>query len=590
MRIFKKFLASLIPTPKTGQVTLFIDSADNKLTRKEANETLSKYVTDAEGGAPIIDVTYDELITLRDVDELIPGQQYQITDYRTVHVIPGTLDINTGPIEPLIVTANSPSNLDIIAVSQNYPQDIIYYKWGTDEDNFPGATHGYITRRIDTDRNNNIATDWRHVKYRRYKISHQVDYNPATVYPKHAVVTRTTGLRVNQKELYVSLRDGNQGVAVNDGHWWRRFEFNNDEYAALTPTIWGLCYDKQNGDHLIKVNTTTEFQDKTFFGTYSANNYNNFINEFRLFNSVCVAKTTSDFYNNNITNDFYNNSIKTFRNNTITGGFFNNSIGSGFINNVLNWSFYENSISVKFSENVLDGHVFANSIGSDFYNNHIYYIFAGNIVAQLFSRNTILNGSVNNTFGNFFGFNTIHGEFSENKFGLSVFDNSLAKFSNNEVGNDFQSNTFRTSFTGGLIKENVIENTFDQYSRDGITIENTIKNTHNGIKVYKALLTQSGTNDPVATVLENTLGGEVVWTRESSGKYATNVGLFPQNRTLVFMSRINEMGSRSNAWYAYEDAVVIIESYKADNTTTDDNLLSDVDGFNKTTILIEVYP
>ena len=38
-------------------------------------------------------------------------------------------------------------------------------------------------------------------------------------------------------------------------------------------------------------------------------------------------------------------------------------------------------------------------------------------------------------------------------------------------------------------------------------------------KVYTALLNQSGTNAPVATVLENTLGGAVVWTRESTGKY-----------------------------------------------------------------------
>ena len=38
-------------------------------------------------------------------------------------------------------------------------------------------------------------------------------------------------------------------------------------------------------------------------------------------------------------------------------------------------------------------------------------------------------------------------------------------------------------------------------------------------KVYTALLSQSGTNAPVATVLENTLGGTVVWTRGSVGLY-----------------------------------------------------------------------
>ena len=38
-------------------------------------------------------------------------------------------------------------------------------------------------------------------------------------------------------------------------------------------------------------------------------------------------------------------------------------------------------------------------------------------------------------------------------------------------------------------------------------------------KVYTALLTQSGTNAPVATVLENTLGYDIVWSRLNAGGY-----------------------------------------------------------------------
>ena len=49
-----------------------------------------------------------------------------------------------------------------------------------------------------------------------------------------------------------------------------------------------------------------------------------------------------------------------------------------------------------------------------------------------------------------------------------------------------------------------------------------------GVKVYRALLTQTGTDAPVATVLENTLGGEVVWTRDDIGLYTgTLAGAFP---------------------------------------------------------------
>jgi hypothetical protein len=54
-------------------------------------------------------------------------------------------------------------------------------------------------------------------------------------------------------------------------------------------------------------------------------------------------------------------------------------------------------------------------------------------------------------------------------------------------------------------------------------------------KVYTALLTQSGTNAPTATVLENTLGGTIVWSRTSTGVYlGTLSGAFLLNKVTVF--------------------------------------------------------
>lgn len=55
--------------------------------------------------------------------------------------------------------------------------------------------------------------------------------------------------------------------------------------------------------------------------------------------------------------------------------------------------------------------------------------------------------------------------------------------------------------------------------------------------VYTALLSQSGTNAPVATVLQNTLGGTVVWSRNGAGDYlATLSGAFTANKTVVKVS------------------------------------------------------
>jgi hypothetical protein len=47
-------------------------------------------------------------------------------------------------------------------------------------------------------------------------------------------------------------------------------------------------------------------------------------------------------------------------------------------------------------------------------------------------------------------------------------------------------------------------------------------------KIYKALLTQTGTLDPTAVVLANTLGGTIVWSYATVGGYlGTLVGAFP---------------------------------------------------------------
>ncbi len=56
-----------------------------------------------------------------------------------------------------------------------------------------------------------------------------------------------------------------------------------------------------------------------------------------------------------------------------------------------------------------------------------------------------------------------------------------------------------------------------------------------GIKKYVALLTQTGTDAPVPTVLENTLGEVPAWTREDQGEYRATISspLFELAKTWV---------------------------------------------------------
>lgn len=68
-----------------------------------------------------------------------------------------------------------------------------------------------------------------------------------------------------------------------------------------------------------------------------------------------------------------------------------------------------------------------------------------------------------------------------------------------------------------------------------------------GTKFYRATLTQTGTSAPVATVLQNTLGGTLVWSYSTVGEYiATLAGAFPNDAKLA-INLINTNISVSSA-------------------------------------------
>ena len=102
-------------------------------------------------------------------------------------------------------------------------------------------------------------------------------------------------------------------------------------------------------------------------------------------------------------------------------------------------------------------------------------------------------------------------------------------------------------------------------------------------KVYVALLTQSGTDAPVATVLENTLGGTIVWSYTDVGVYTgTLASAFTANKTACFVT-INEQNDSEN---------FIILGSASVNTVTVQSLSdgTNTNGLAITSIKIELYP
>ena len=93
-------------------------------------------------------------------------------------------------------------------------------------------------------------------------------------------------------------------------------------------------------------------------------------------------------------------------------------------------------------------------------------------------------------------------------------------------------------------------------------------------KVYTALLTQSGTSAPVATILQNTLGGTPVWSRSGVGTYAiTLAGAFPVDKTVCFLTiQNNDSDGRRLGSINYSGAPnANVRGFVIQNATTNSN-------------------
>ena len=104
-------------------------------------------------------------------------------------------------------------------------------------------------------------------------------------------------------------------------------------------------------------------------------------------------------------------------------------------------------------------------------------------------------------------------------------------------------------------------------------------------KVYSALLTQTGTSDPVATVLENTLDGVPIWTRDSIGIYvATLASAFTADKTWLSITpnwTVGDSGGTPKVERGSSNDIQVV-SYATDQ--------SGIDGlFSNTPIEIRVY-
>jgi hypothetical protein len=146
--------------------------------------------------------------------------------------------------------------------------------------------------------------------------------------------------------------------------------------------------------------------------------------------------------------------------------------------------------------------------------------------------------------------------------GISVNDNVEqsdtifgAGFIKKQIGSNSQWLLMPSSITGG--------SKFIQLPNSGGTIALTTDIPFIGYKTYRALLNQTGSNAPVATVLENDFTGSIVWTRALSGAYVgTLTGQFLSNKTFITNGfvELNPTGNKIYVSRSSNDTIEVISS------------------------------
>ena len=105
-----------------------------------------------------------------------------------------------------------------------------------------------------------------------------------------------------------------------------------------------------------------------------------------------------------------------------------------------------------------------------------------------------------------------------------------------------------------------------------------------GYTVYTALITQAGAAAPVATVLQNTTGGTIAWTRNSTGRYVATISgkTYVANKTAVI---ITSGGNSDKFLKPVVSSTSTIDIYNID---TGDSAVSD-EVLETTTVEIRIY-
>ena len=390
-------------------------------------------------------ITYTELVDLRNNAQLTPGKLYRITDYTCT-----TTQANTrsaGHVFDIIVTADSANTLNEVARAVQHGGDTyfrncdlnawkIWYCLDNDTTRFAWADSvngkGVIYRMID-EFNNDVPYDFKNIQF---KDPNSTDTN------------------------YFYYTFSGYGDDETD---YSIFRTTNIFSNTILP-FYGN--DLTNSKQTINKILFSVGGDGNCYGNY--------------FGSGCY----------NITLAFY------CCNNTFGNGCYSNSLSPYCSNNTFGDDCHSNKLNLRCSYNIFEYKCYSNTLGEDCRNNTFGNSCFSNSLDNGCSNNSFGNGCYSNSFGNACNYNSFGNGCYSNSLTSNCYSNSFGeRCYSNSFGNACNSNSFGNACNSNSFDNDCYYNSFGNYcSSNSLGINCLFNSFENGCSYIKFASDSSASN------------------------------------------------------------------------------------------------
>lgn len=447
----------------TKQELLTFDSTPTANSQNPVtSEGIKEYVDDAiDASTPMTEITYSDLVTARNNNNLKPGTWYRITDYTTTTTQKNTQ--SAGHNFDIIVLATSSNTLseearaikhdgDTYFANSNLNAWKVWYCLDNDKSRFAWAddsvdesteesidVSGYYSGIFIRNSQLDMATEY---CWTKTEGSHTYNIYTSSPTPTSGDKYATSpNERPAKTDIINSYTPAYEGTNLPNGRGviYRLVdEFNNDikydfKNIQFKRTITDGQYDKKGTDtwcYTLNLWYNNMCQDASIVGNTLLNDegfvtgvYDNKFGCATAYDLNIEGVNTFAFaLGNNVILSFDDSAYYGIHSNTIKNSCYSNTIGDNFV---------YNTILSNFNHNTIGNHFYSNKIGNDFFDNTIGNDFYGNIIGNSCNSNTIGSSVNSNTFGNGFNSKTV----SDNTIYKNYGNNGVELATKDDIGN-----------------------------------------------------------------------------------------------------------------------------------------------------------